>query len=216
MKSVDCNIIKDLLPSYIDKLLSKESNNLVENHMQTCKECRKVFMDMSQEKDIEKVFNQDEEIDYLKSYRKKKRLSIIIAVIITILVIFDIFIISSKFLLNNNFYMSVTDVEICYTGMGELNGNKTLCYEMTSDVTFLQPFCWDYDVIKDTENKTVYIKVVGIFKLSGNKSRSFCKAEIDGDTECVYLIDSKGNKIKIWNKEQGVLTKTHIYQDIQY
>lgn len=206
MKLVDCNIIKDLLPSYIDKLLSKESNNLVESHIQTCKECRKVLMDMSTEKDVEKVFNQDEEIDYLKGYRKKKNFSIIIAVIITILVIFDIFIIGSKFLLNNNFYMNVTDVAICYMGMGELNGNKTLCYEITSDVNFLQPFCWDYDVVKDTENKAVYMKVVGIFKLSRNKSRSFCEAEINDDTECVYLIDSKGNKIKIWDKEQGSLT----------
>lgn len=206
MKLVDCNIIKDLLPSYIDKLLSKESNNLVESHIQTCKECRKVLMDMSTEKDVEKVFNQDEEIDYLKGYRKKKNFSIIIAVIITILVIFDIFIIGSKFLLNNNFYMNVTDVAICYMGMGELNGNKTLCYEITSDVNFLQPFCWDYDIVKDTENKAVYMKVVGIFKLSRNKSRSFCEAEINDDTECVYLIDSKGNKIKIWDKEQGSLT----------
>lgn len=211
MKLVDCNIIKDLLPSYIDKLLSKESNNLVESHIQTCKECRKVLMDMSTEKDVEKVFNQDEEIDYLKGYRKKKNFSIIIAVIITILVIFDIFIIGSKFLLNNNFYMNVTDVAICYMGMGELNGNKTLCYEITSDVNFLQPFCWDYDVVKDTENKAVYMKVVGIFKLSRNKSRSFCKAEIDDDTKYVYLIDSKGNKIKLWDKEQGILTETPIY-----
>lgn len=214
MKSVDCNIIKDLLPSYIDKLLSKESNDLVEKHMQICKECRKVLMDMSKENDIEKIFNQNEEIDYLNGYRKKKIFSIIIAVIITILVIFDVFLIGSKFLLNHNFYMNVKDVEISYMGMDELNGNKTLFYEMTSDVTFLQPFCWDYDVVKDTENKAVYMKVVGIFKSSENKSRSFCEAEIDDDTECVYLIDSKGNKIKIWDKEQGILTETHIYPDI--
>lgn len=214
MKSVDCNIIKDLLPSYIDKLLSKESNDLVEKHMQTCKECRKVLMDMSKENDIEKIFNQNEEIDYLNGYRKKKIFSIIIAVIITILVIFDVFLIGSKFLLNHNFYMNVKDVEISYMGMDELNGNKTLFYEMTSDVTFLQPFCWDYDVVKDTENKAVYMKVVGIFKSSENKSRSFCEAEIDDDTECVYLIDSKGNKIKIWDKEQGILTETHIYPNI--
>lgn len=202
MKLVECNIIRDLLPSYIDKLLSKESNNLVESHMQTCKECRNVLLDMCTEKDEEKVFNHAEEIDYLKGYRKKKKMSIIIAVIITILVIYDIFIIGSKFVLNNNFYMNVTDVEICYIGIDELNGNKTLCYEMTSDVNFLQPFCWDYGVVKDTENKAVYMKVVGILKLSRNKSRSFCEVEIDEDTEIVYLIDSKGNKIKIWDKQQ--------------
>ena len=179
MKSVDCNVIKDLLPSYIDKLLSKESNNLVEEHMQTCKECRKVLTDMSKEKGIEKVFNQDEKIDYLKRYRKKKILSIIIAVLITIFAIFDIFCIGSKFLFNHEFYMNVNDVKLTYRGEGEFRGNKILDYIMNSSSKFLIPFCLYDDISKDTEN--------GI----------------------VYLIDGKNNKIKIWDKEQGALTKKY-------
>lgn len=209
MKSVDCNIIKDLLPNYIDKLSSKETNDLVENHLQTCKECSKI-KDMYQEK----IVNQDKQIDYLKGYRKKKIFSVISAIIITMFVIISVALIGCSILVNTNFYMNVTDVELYYTGMSELNGNRTLHYEMTSYDTLLDPFCWDYDIIKDTENKAIYMKVVGIFPFGGHKARSFCTVEIDDDTECVYLIDSKGHERKIWDKEQGVLTRPHIYPNI--
>ena len=209
MKSVDCNIIKDLLPNYIDKLSSKETNDLVENHLQTCKECSKI-KDMYQEK----IVNQDKQIDYLKGYRKKKIFSVISAIIITMFVIISVALIGCSILVNTNFYMNVTDVELYYTGMSKLNGNRTLHYEMTSYDTLLDPFCWDYDIIKDTENKAIYMKVVVIFPFGGHKARSFCTVEIDDDTECVYLIDSKGHERKIWDKEQGVLTRTHIYPNI--
>ncbi len=214
MKQVDCDIIKDLLPNYIDKLTNESTNKFIEEHLKTCKQCKSMLENVNADISTELLNNQNEQIDYLKGYRKNKIFSVIIAVLITILVIFDIFIIGSKFLLNNNFYMNVTDVEICYKGESERNGNKTLCYEMTSDVRFLQPFCWDYDVVKDIENKAIYMKVVGLFKLHRNKSRSLCEAELDDDTECVYLIDKKGNKIKIWDKEQGVLTETSVRLNI--
>ena len=36
----NCEIIKDLLPLYLDKVCSKESSALVEEHLRTCKECQ--------------------------------------------------------------------------------------------------------------------------------------------------------------------------------
>lgn len=207
MKSVDCNVIRDLLPSYGAELLSKESNNLIEEHMKICSECREVMRNMGIE--TNKVYNQDESIDYLKGYRKKKIFSIIIAVIITILVIFDTFCIGSKFLLNHKFYMNIEDVKLCYRGEGEFRGNKILDYIMNSNSKFLVPFCYPEDVVKDTENGIVYMKLVGSFNsdwYKGNSTTCFCWPEIDDDTKSVYLIDGKDNKIKIWDKEQGALT----------
>lgn len=40
---MDCNIIKDLLPLYIDNCCSKESIRLVEKHLESCQECRKTY-----------------------------------------------------------------------------------------------------------------------------------------------------------------------------
>ena len=36
-----CEIVKDLLPSYIDGLTSAESNSEVEAHLETCQECKR-------------------------------------------------------------------------------------------------------------------------------------------------------------------------------
>lgn len=47
MNWIDCNIICDLLPIYIDKICSKQTEDLVEKHLQTCKTCKKRFDQMN-------------------------------------------------------------------------------------------------------------------------------------------------------------------------
>lgn len=46
MKNIDCNIICDLLPLYMDHVCSKQSEELVNAHLQTCEKCRKIFDEM--------------------------------------------------------------------------------------------------------------------------------------------------------------------------
>lgn len=43
---MDCNIIKDLLPLYIDECCSKESADVVEEHLNECEECKEIFEGM--------------------------------------------------------------------------------------------------------------------------------------------------------------------------
>lgn len=38
---IACNVIHDLLPLYVEKITSKESNTLIEEHIATCEKCRK-------------------------------------------------------------------------------------------------------------------------------------------------------------------------------
>lgn len=40
---MNCNVIQDLLPLYIDACCSKESAELLEEHLKSCSECRKVY-----------------------------------------------------------------------------------------------------------------------------------------------------------------------------
>lgn len=51
-----CEIIRDLLPTYIDELTSRESNKEIREHMETCEECRKVLEQMKRE-----VMKEDQE-----------------------------------------------------------------------------------------------------------------------------------------------------------
>ena len=44
-----CEIIRDLFPSYIDGLTSRESNELIEEHLEECGECREYLASMKEE-----------------------------------------------------------------------------------------------------------------------------------------------------------------------
>lgn len=87
-----CDIVKDLLPLYIEGLTSKDSNEEIEQHLESCEECRTFYQEMSGEIEEKLSVSTDvQELDYLKKVRKKNKRSIAItagsvAVILLILV----------------------------------------------------------------------------------------------------------------------------------
>lgn len=46
---INCEIAQDLLPLYVDKLTSSESNRLVTNHLKECESCNQVYSAMIEE-----------------------------------------------------------------------------------------------------------------------------------------------------------------------
>lgn len=46
---INCNIIQDLLPLYIDDFCSKESSSLVEEHLRECETCSKIYNEQKSE-----------------------------------------------------------------------------------------------------------------------------------------------------------------------
>ncbi|MBQ8518959.1 MAG: zf-HC2 domain-containing protein [Agathobacter sp.] len=84
MPKINCNIIKDLLPSYIDELCSTESKQLVEEHFEECVSCKKLYERTS----LEMLYckhakaNAPKEIDYFKTIKinvNKKNQTLLIA-----------------------------------------------------------------------------------------------------------------------------------------
>lgn len=49
---MNCNIVKDLIPLYIDGCCSEESKSVVEEHIKVCDECKKLFEDMKAPSDM--------------------------------------------------------------------------------------------------------------------------------------------------------------------
>lgn len=84
----DCKIVEDLLPAYIDNILSDESKNFVEQHLLACEECKKAYSEMTSEIQKEEVQN-TENIKIIKKYKRKiKTLKIfVILIILTLLAI---------------------------------------------------------------------------------------------------------------------------------
>ena len=40
MKNTPCEVIKDLLPLYVDDICSEKSKDIIEEHLAECEECR--------------------------------------------------------------------------------------------------------------------------------------------------------------------------------
>lgn len=74
MNKLPCEVVKDLLPSYIDELTSGTTNELIEAHLKTCADCRAVCASMKgPEAGMEWEEQEKKEIDYLKKNRKRNR-----------------------------------------------------------------------------------------------------------------------------------------------
>lgn len=71
-----CEVVKDLLPSYVEQLTSDVTNELVKEHVEDCADCKGTLEAMNQQgmdyaKEQETA--QEKEIDFLKKTRKRTR-----------------------------------------------------------------------------------------------------------------------------------------------
>lgn len=81
---LNCDVVNDLLPLYIDDVLSENSREAVAAHLMKCKKCQKVVEEMSRDIDAEvSVADRDSELfrNVCKKFRKKyvRRAVIILA-----------------------------------------------------------------------------------------------------------------------------------------
>ena len=84
----DCKIIQDLLPNYIDKLTTEESNIYLEEHLKQCEECRKNLEDMEKELKLDTDKKDGKKVKYMKKFSNKMRiLKLILFVILIIFLI---------------------------------------------------------------------------------------------------------------------------------
>lgn len=67
-----CEIIQDLLPSYIEKLTSVHSNEEIEKHLQTCESCLQSYNEMTATADLIVPIVDKEEVNKLNYFKKVK------------------------------------------------------------------------------------------------------------------------------------------------
>lgn len=98
-----CEVIKDLLPSYIDELTSDVTNGLVEEHVENCTSCKEV-LDAMKAQDMTSAERQKEaqekEIDFLKKARRRTR-RIVVGSIASAFVIFLVLVFVNRFIVGN-------------------------------------------------------------------------------------------------------------------
>ncbi len=75
MNRIDCEVVQDLFPSYIEGLTSEKTNAVIEEHLAGCEKCSKVLAAMrSPASDTSDISPEEkQEIDFLKKNRKRNR-----------------------------------------------------------------------------------------------------------------------------------------------
>ncbi|MBR0374102.1 MAG: DUF4825 domain-containing protein [Mogibacterium sp.] len=84
---ISCEVIRDLLPSYVDGLASDDTAKLIESHVAACPECRAMLENMrAGEQAAQQPDEFDrKEIDFLRKSRKKGKRAVALGVLLTLL-----------------------------------------------------------------------------------------------------------------------------------
>lgn len=70
----ECEIVRDLLPLYAEKMTSDASNELIETHLKTCAECRALLAEMTKDTAVSESEEPQLPLEtFAKTYQKKKR-----------------------------------------------------------------------------------------------------------------------------------------------
>ena len=76
-----CDIIQDLLPGYIDEILSETGTRVVKEHLEECEKCNHVYLEMKEGLNSEEELNETLALDGFKKVQQHtKKLKITIGI----------------------------------------------------------------------------------------------------------------------------------------
>ena len=89
---IECGIVKDLLPLYVEQITSEASNRIIEEHLTECEQCKTIYLEMKSP-DIHIQYDRKPAESFHKYVKKEKRKIELKAVAVTIAVVLLIVII---------------------------------------------------------------------------------------------------------------------------
>ena len=134
MKKI-CSIIQDLLPNYIENLVSEDTKEYVSNHIIKCEECKKILKNMKGDNvdELNNALEKEAEARIVKTIKRHKRTKLIlktIAIVLAFILLVSVICFSIKFVPINSVRAKA------YNKLQELKemDNYKLTIEKTSNV----------------------------------------------------------------------------------
>ena len=122
MIKLPCGIVRDLLPSYVDKLTGEETNAAVNEHIQSCRDCAKILSSMQEPEPVPRQETEPHPIDYLRKVKKRSSRTLIAAVLGTLLILALILSIQAFWIGS----LQDSDSLIVHTDISSVNGEPVL------------------------------------------------------------------------------------------
>ena len=85
--NLTCEIVEDLMPSYIDGLTNEVTNSAVREHLSHCGKCNAKLDTMSEPCSEDKIEQEKKEIDFLKKNRRKNIRTKLISMLAVVIVV---------------------------------------------------------------------------------------------------------------------------------
>ena len=227
---ITCDVIQDLMPSYIDGILSEDSKALVEEHMGTCQECRKMLEIMKEEQGKEQNQMRSSAAT-LKKIRKKlivrRVLTATVAVILTLIAAaagYNHWYFNEKYMTlensgmyvkNNSLYSSnnlINRMKVQYTEDGKtefvyaIDAPYAGTLELKGDDMLLQDFSKKTEEVSP-EDDSIPETVTEVYYMSAEarkKSLKLTELEAKGDLDAAEkIVDEMKQESKlIWSEQE--------------
>lgn len=164
----DHNVIKDLLPLYIDDVLSDSSRQIVDEHLDECEDCRKYLNDLKESNKVELNITdtelEKEHANILKLMRKKIVRRNIIISLLSIFIVISIFSLSLFYLKNTAEYLDVNQLKVEEKGNDLILEIEHAVWNQISQVRFtLSENGKEYDCIALCADTTKFDKLFSSF-----------------------------------------------------
>lgn len=198
----DCKIIRDLLPSYIDRLTNENTNQYVEEHLGECSECKTVLENMQKILGTDATMKNSKEVKYIKKYNKKMKI-----LKITLLAILLIFVLS---------YTRKLIILISLSNKVDEYTNSTNYYKKTvryngydDSIMTIENYVKDEKIIDKFKLLSEFMTVNNTNYFNGEKVNSYYEIEFDEETE-----EYKSRKTVQLNQERELLAFIPDYIDM--
>ncbi len=166
---LDCYIVKDLLPSYVDKLTSDETCKDIEEHLEECKNCNKEFEQMIKPMSIsdkEKLDN-TQEMHYFRKCKKKysTMVKLLIIIAVTCALLFAGLVITLTWAYHQQYNNNAVSNYLCISindnetidFIGEYDGYKIYTYKL-EEAYFIDFFANRIEIKDAFENGNISLK----------------------------------------------------------
>lgn len=210
MQDLNCEIVEDLLPSYIENLTNDLTNKSIKNHLNKCNECEKTFKLLSKELKC----NEPKEIKKFQSFlRKVKAKNIILGSILAIIFFFiAINVYSELFIIHGT---PIRSNEVNISEVAEFSDGRIHCRITVNGDYFIGG--GSVSPVKSTSDSIIQLKTTIVRqKLTDNSliSKGICFDQsfvidlndaVFKETTAIYFQGKDENdRILIWNEGMSI------------
>lgn len=154
MNKISCNIIRDILPLYVDEVVSEDTHTIVAEHLEQCAQCRKQYESMKGKVEIP-VENDIKPLKRFKTaWKKKKIILVCVTALITVACISG-----AMFIYNQVQKQALLYSQEYVVGQPGIRGNVDVQQYVAIDPSFdIGANKYGYPVFKDPEKALATLK----------------------------------------------------------